>query len=189
MREWVRDEASASEWIEGLSDAVLCRLDLPILSRLHSGCETNEFDFVRHWNAVLIASRETAELRAEDLHMGASLAKVVAEHDLEFAALRIERPSYATVFAFACTSWNVSRQDTLNAYAWAWAENQVLAAIKLVPLGQMAGQRILHRLAGRLPSLIEQAMGVADQDIGVGAVMHSLASALHETQYTRLFRS
>jgi urease accessory protein len=188
-RHWVRDEASALDWIEGLAENVLGQLDLPILARLHAACEYADLDSLRRWNAWLIASRETAELRAEDLHMGNALAKVIAEHQLNFAAVGINRPVYATVFAFACHGWKVERIDVLSTYAWAWAENQVLAALKLVPLGQTAGQRILHRLATGLPIVVERALDVQDQDIGVGALMHSVASALHETQYTRLFRS
>jgi urease accessory protein len=188
-RNWVRDEASALEWIEGLAGNVLGQLDLPILARLHAACVEANFNTLRRWNSHLIASRETAELRAEDLHMGRALAKVIAEHELNFDAAQIERPAYATVFAFACHRWNVEPMDVLSTYAWAWAENQVLAAIKLVPLGQTAGQRILHQLATGLPQIIERALDLGDEDIGVGALMHSVASALHETQYTRLFRS
>lgn len=188
-RDWVHDEASASSWIEGLSTHVLGRLDLPIVARLYEACEATDFEVLRRWNAFLIACRETAELRAEDLHMGSALAKVIGEHALDFGAAAITRPAYATVFAFACNAWQVERGEALSAYAWAWAENQVLAAIKLVPLGQMAGQRILHRLAGCLPITIERALRLNDDEIGVGALMHSVASALHESQYTRLFRS
>ena len=79
--------------------------------------------------------------------------------------------------------------ETLQAYAWALAENQVLAAVKLVPLGQTAGQRILHALIPMLALLSESALSVDDDCLGVCAVMHGIGSARHETQYTRLFRS
>jgi urease accessory protein len=188
-REWVHDESSALEWTEGLAANVLGQLDLPILARLHAACEAMDYSSLRSWNARLVASRETAELRAEDLHMGSALAKVIAEHELDFGTAQIERPTYAAVFAFACHCWKVGRGDVLSAYAWAWAENQVLAALKLVPLGQKSGQRILHRLAIGLPGVVARALSIPDEGIGVGALMHSVASALHETQYTRLFRS
>jgi urease accessory protein len=188
-REWVHDEASALDWVNGLATNVLGQLDLPILARLHAACQAMDFSSLRSWNAQLVASRETAELRAEDLHMGSALAKVIAEHELDFRAAQIERPTYAAVFAFACHCWQVKRRDVLSTYAWAWAENQVLAALKLVPLGQTSGQRILHRLATDLPAIVERALKLQDEDIGVGALRHSVASALHETQYTRLFRS
>ena len=186
---WVRDEESAADWIEGLAECVLGTLDLPVLLRLYRSCEHQRYDEVQRWNAYLIASRETAELRAEDEHMGAALAKVLAQHEIDVTPLRLDRPTYASVFAFACCAWDASCEDTLTTYAWAWAENQTLAAIKLVPLGQSAGQRILHRLTAALPTIIASVERVENADIGVHALMHSVASARHESQYTRLFRS
>ena len=74
-------------------------------------------------------------------------------------------------------------------YAWAWVENQVLAAVKLVPLGQSAAQRMLHALCARIPLLAERALKLADSDIGISAAMSAVASGRHETQYSRLFKS
>lgn len=146
-------------------------------------------DALQRWNDLLIASRETMELRAEDLHLGSALAKVLTEHDLQFASTRIERPSYATVFAFACHRWGVAREDAMSAYVWTWSENQVLAAVKLVPLGQSAGQRIVHRLASTIAEVVAAALSLGDDDIGVCSLMRGVSSALHEIQYSRLFRS
>jgi urease accessory protein len=188
-RGWVNDESSASEWIAGLAESVLGRLDLPTLLRLFDAVSTDDRASLQRWNALLIASRETAELRAEDLHMGSALAKVLIEHELDFASTEVAKPTYAAVFAFACQRWNVARSDALSTYAWAWSENQTLAAVKLVPLGQSAGQRIVHRLASAIPSIVRSALAFQDDDIGVGALMQGVSSALHETQYTRLFRS
>lgn len=188
-RRWVQDESSAADWIEGLAQRAVGQLDLPILMRLHDAWIAGDAERAEVWNEVLVAARETAELRAEDLHMGAALAKVVREHELDFAAAALERPAYATVFAFACVRWGVSREDTSSAFAWMWAESQVLAAVKLVPLGQTSGQRMLHRLALLLPEIVRRAAAMADEEIGVGTLMHGVASAQHETQYTRLFRS
>lgn len=188
-RGWVHDESSASEWITGLAQSVLGTLDLPILLRLFDAASTDDRALLRRWNALLIASRETAELRAEDLHMGSALAKVLVEHELDFSSTEITKPTYAAVFAFACHRWDVARGDALSTYAWVWSENQVLAAVKLVPLGQSAGQRIVHRLACAIPRIVRDALSFEDDDIGVSALMQGVSSALHETQYTRLFRS
>ena len=186
---WVRDESSANCWIEGLAECALGRLDLPVLARIFDACSDRDYEAMRRWNDFLIASRETSELRAEDLHMGAALTKVIVEHAVDIRALRIERPAYATVFAFVCEHWRAVRSEALTTYAWTWAENQVLAAIKLVPLGQSAGQRILRHLTGVLPRIVSDSVAIADEDVGIGTLMHSVASARHETQYTRLFRS
>ena len=75
------------------------------------------------------------------------------------------------------------------AYLWSWLENQVMAAIKAVPLGQVAGQRLLLALGARMPAAVAVAKAVADDDVASFAPGLALASARHETQYTRLFRS
>lgn len=188
-RGWVRDEQTAADWISGVANDAIGRLDLPILLRLYRAHGSASQTDLVHWNDWLVASRETAELRAEDLHMGSALAKVLTEHALDFGALEIERPAYATVFSFACQRWGATAPDTLTAYAWTWLENQVLAAIKLVPLGQMAGQRILHATTQIIPQLCARAEESVDDEIGIATLIQGLASALHESQYTRLFRS
>jgi urease accessory protein len=187
---WVHDEASMAEWLHGLSRHALATLDLPILSRLHAAWAQADDAAAADWNSRLVASRETAELRAEDLHLGRALARVLVE--LEIAPARAWReasPSFAVMFALAAVHWSIPVSSTLGGYLWTWAENQVLAAVKLVPLGQSAGQRLLHGLIGRIPPLVEHARALPDADIGVGAIAQALASARHETQYTRLFRS
>jgi urease accessory protein len=143
---------------------------------------------IEHWNAWLIAARETGELRAEDRHLGSALAKVLAQLNVT-AQARPAAPGYACMFALACAEWGVSAADTLQAYGWTWTENQVLAAVKLAPLGQSAGQRILHVMIPRIALIVERALGMKDEEIGFATVMQGVASARHELQYTRLFRS
>jgi urease accessory protein len=61
--------------------------------------------------------------------------------------------------------------------------------VRLVPLGQSAGQRILLALGARVPAAVVRALALADDDLGAAAPAHAVASAHHETQYSRLFRS
>jgi urease accessory protein len=192
---WVKDEPSALEWIGGIAAASLATLDLPVLHRLHAAWRRDDLDAVRHWNAFLIASRETSELRAEDRHLGDALLRVLAElelrDDIDRAGLRAlpNGVAHATSFAFACARWNIDAPAMSQAFAWAWVENQVLAAVKLVPLGQSAGQRMLHALNLRLVALLARASDLADADIGISTAIAAVASGRHESQYTRLFRS
>ena len=93
------------------------------------------------------------------------------------------------MFSLAAVRWHIAARETLGGYLWAWSENQVLAALKLVPLGQSAGQRLLHRLIDSMPDIVAHALTVRDDAIGVGVVSLAMASALHESQYSRLFRS
>jgi urease accessory protein len=119
--------------------------------------------------------------------MGGALVKILREVVPDL--MPTGSASYAAAFARACAHWEVALQDTLHAYAWSWSENQVLTAVKLVPLGQSAGQRILHELIPLLAQVVDHALQMGDDDISYCSIMQSVASARHENQYTRLFRS
>jgi len=192
---WVTDEPSALEWIGGIAGASLGTLDLPVLHRLQSAWKQGDDAAVLRWNAFLIACRETEELRAEDRHLGAALLRVLVELELETelfsanAAKSVVGVSHATAFAFAGARWNIDGEACLQTYAWAWIENQVLAAVKLVPLGQSAAQRMLHALCARIPPLVEQVHKLTDSDVGISSALSAVACGRHETQYSRLFRS
>jgi len=187
---WIVDEASTYRWLHGHSQHAVGTLDLPLLLRMHRAWSAGDLSAVRRWNAHLIAARETAELRAEDLHMGHALARVLIEMELQEARTWLNAASsFATMFALAAAHWRIPAEAALSGYLWAWTENQVLAAVKLVPLGQLAGQRLLHQLIEEMPAIVAQAGMVRDQDICIGTISQALASGLHETQYTRLFRS
>jgi urease accessory protein len=188
---WVHDEASALAWIRGLARSAIGTLDIPVLFRLHDAWSGDDAMAVDHWSAFLIASRETSELRAEDRHLGRSLARVLGESGVAAAAAWVNRPdaTFASVFTLACCHWRINANDAACGYLWAWAENQSLAVVKAIPLGQSAGQRILHVLIEDIPGIVASAQAMADEDIGNSAPMHFIASASHETQYTRLFRS
>jgi urease accessory protein len=188
---WVRDEAAAGEWIGGLAGQAVATLDLPILLRLYRAWDDGDTEAARQWSRRLLAARETAELRAEDRHLGGALARVLDGLGVEQAAgwNGSRDASFAALFALAAVRWEIPPGETACGYLWAWCENQVLAAIKLVPLGQNAGQRLLDRMLRRIPRLAEAAAAIADADIGLAAPMQGLASALHEGQYSRLFRS
>jgi len=192
---WVKDESSALAWIEGLASASLTTLDLPVLERLRMAWRQDDTQGVLRWNAFLIASRETEELRAEDRHLGSALLRVLVELELTTEVFPLNAAntqpgvSHASAFAFACARWGIEPSACSLTYAWAWAENQVLAAVKLVPLGQSAAQRMLHALCARIPLLVERAHKLTDSDIGISTALSAVASGRHETQYSRLFKS
>jgi urease accessory protein len=187
---WVSDEVAALQWLQGLSRHALGTLDLPILLRLHRGWAAADIAAVRSWSAHLIAARETAELRAEERHLGRALARVLVEMGISEARAWLDADAaFAALFGLAAVHWHIRETESLSGYLWAWSENQVLAAIKLVPLGQSAGLRLLDRLTNSIPAIVAHALRVGDAEIGVGVVAPALASALHESQYSRLFRS
>jgi urease accessory protein len=188
---WITNAAETDEWLSGLMDTCLTRIDLPILARLYDAWECGDVEKVKFWSRTLTAFRETAELRAEDRQTGQALARLLDSLAVADMQPWIRKPeaTLATVFAFAAMNWGVPRRETAMGYLWSWLENQVLCAVKLVPLGQVAGQRLLSELAGKIPVLVNEALDVADCDIGGSAFGLALASSRHEMQYSRLFRS
>lgn len=188
---WVDNEKKAFNWIHGVMSHSLAQLDGPVFLRLYQSWLEQDKAAVEYWNAILFASRESKELQLEDRQLAQALARLLNDLGVQEAAgyLREDRLSYVNMFALAAVSWKVDAVDALQGYLWSWAENQVTAAIKLVPLGQTAGQRILLQLGDVIPGLIESARKCADEDIGQVTPGLAMASAWHETQYTRLFRS
>lgn len=184
---FVTDASSAAEWIDGVGMGALASLDLPVLLRMHEAFLKNDRASVLHWSSFLIAARESSEFRAEDRHMGGALFKLLPALGCEVPDERV--PCFAAAFACAAAQWNIDAPNTLTAFAWAWLENQALAAVKLVPLGQTSGQRLLASLSTRIAHWVAHAMHLDDEGIGVSTPTPMLLSALHETQYTRLFRS
>ena len=190
----VRDAATAGQWIGDVLELVVAPGEAAIAWRLLVAATDEDAASLAHWNAWFRASRETAELRAETEQMGGSLAKLAADLDLLDAAARAWLPVLAPVtlpaaFAIVARGFGVPPEPALAGYLWSWLENQAMAALKAVPLGQVAGQRLLASLGARIPDVVAAAQRIDDGDVASFAPGLALASCRHETQYTRLFRS
>ena len=188
---WVNDEATLAAWLEELLQGPLARTDLPLLARLHAAAGEADLERFAALADEVLAWRESAELRAEERQKGRALRAVLdeLEPDLDPAWRYAVTSGYLAGFTWACARWAVPVEQAAEGYAYGWLENQVIAAVKLVPLGQAAGQRVLHRLATRLPALVATALATVDDDLGASATTLAIASACHESQYTRLYRS
>jgi urease accessory protein len=193
-RGWVSDEASIGAWVADVLAFNLARFEGPVLCRLHAAWKREELEAVAHWNQRFLAGRETAELRAETCQMGYSL-RALFESTGEFAEARmarlreIESPAFPAVFAFAAAEWQIEPGDMLAGYLFSWAENQVSAAMKTMRIGHVAAQRILAHVALRLPGLAAQAQRVDDEAFSNFTPALAIASCMHETQDSRMFRS
>ena len=136
----------------------------------------------------------SAEFRAETIQMGFSLTRLVAELgfvDDEMLAQLQGQSEVALPTAYACAvaALGIPHDAALLAMLFAWAENQVLVCVKSVPLGQVAGQRILLSLREELAAAARHAQSVDDDEMSNWAPGLSLLSAQHEVQYSRLYRS
>ena len=190
----VPDAASAERWIGDLLDHVMPHGEAAVTWRLLHAARASDWRACMHWNAWFRASRETKELSSETEQMGQSLAQLLGDLDLLDADVRgmlslLGPITLPAAFSLAARGFDLAPNAALTAYLWAWLENQVLCAMKSVPLGQVAGQRLLLRLGARIPRIVAEVQRVQDHGVTNFAPGLALASSRHETQYTRLFRS
>jgi urease accessory protein len=186
----IADAGSAGAWIGAVLQRSVANVDLPILARLYDAWERGDRESVENWSRLLLSCRESAELRAEDRQTGLALQRLLAALGLG-AEIKPAGDSitWAAQFALAALRLGVARREVLLGYAWSWLENQALCAVKLVPLGQVAGQQLLLKLGEEIPSAVDHALELGDDRIGGGMFGLALASSRHEMQYSRLFRS
>ena len=185
---WLSAPGALDDWLAGLLLEGLARTDLPALSRCLDAWQTDDTAALGYWNDWLRASRETSELLLEDEQMGLALWRLL--NDLEVPDCALEAPpGYVSQFARACTHWGIDTANALQGFAWSWLENQVTSATKLVPLGQTAAQRHLLDLMPAIADACNRARTLADDELGGSLPGLAMASAAHEQQHARLFRS
>jgi len=188
---WLTDENSAADWILGLLEHSHSNLEVPILARLYNGWKKGDDISVKYWNDYLFASRETSELQAEERQISWALCKLL--HNLGLAKAYqwsvYPKATFLLSFSLGTFYWHITLKDAITGYLWTWLENQVMAAIKLIPLGQTTGQKILSKAIDRIPEIVKTGLLLEDAEIGSSSPGQGVASSLHETQYSRLFRS
>src|SRR5262245_24372828 len=166
----VTDAASAEAWIADALEFSIGRFEAPVLWRMMHGEALNE---------LFLASRETAELRAETVQMGHSLKRLIEA--LGLGSVPLEEPAYPAAYAFAVERLQLDPREALVAYLWSWLENQVMAAVKAVPLGQTAGQKILLELGGRVEALADLELEEAAWSNFAPGL--AVLSSRHDTQF------
>ena len=180
-------------WLCDQLQLTFARGDLAVLAQAIPAWRSGNTSRITDLNDWLLHTRETSELRAQVEQMGRSLCIWLHSHD-GIDATHLQHceqlpPTYPIAFALAAAQTEASVRDCLLAYAFGWAENMVQAAIKSVPLGQTAGQRILARLSQAIPAAVQTAIDLPDDERQAFSPMLAILSAQHETQYSRLFRS
>ena len=185
----VADEESAARWLVDQLHLALARADLAVAAQAIAAWRDNDLDRIAELDCWMLQTRETGEMRQQTEQMGRSLVEWLKAVQPELAA-RAQRPlTYPVAFALAASATSATPRDCLLAFAFGWAENMAQAALKSVPLGQSAGQRILGRLASEIPAAVDLALALHDDDRQAFSPMLAILSSRHETQYSRLFRS
>ena len=182
----IHDEASSIAYFEEVLEMLLVRFELPILQRLMQHY-ADEQQFL-YWANFYKASRESKELLAESQQLAFSLNAWI--RDVLKQKVEVKKQfGFVPVYAHLCGSLSLNAVDVLTAYTFTVLENQVLGAVKTVPLGQMSGQRILWHLHALIPQAVEKALALADDELSSALPSYAMLSMSHETLYSRLFRS
>ncbi|MEN9865443.1 MAG: hypothetical protein RL748_1033 [Pseudomonadota bacterium] len=190
----VHDEASAHDWISGYLQQVMVFFEAPILWRLLQAFAQGDAAAVCNWTDTFLAARDSSESRAETVQMGYSLTKLIIDlrlPDARLLAILHSLPETPLPTALACASvaLKLPHQATLLAMLFSWAENQVLACVKTVPLGQVAGQRLLFSLHAAIEQAALVAQTLGDEELNNWNPALSLLAMQHEVQYSRIYRS
>ena len=192
----VDGEPSAGDWLLNQLELVLARAEGPLLAEAWACWQQQDLAAAAQLNAWVVASRESAEMRLQVEQMGRSMVEWLKNGeqagDARIAALAALQPAptWPLAFALAALLAGADAREALLAFAFGWSENMVQAAMKAVPLGQAAAQRMLARLAAALPAAVDDALERARSDRRQAfAPLLAILSCHHETQYSRLFRS
>lgn len=188
---WVKNRTTMEEWLCNMIFSSVATLELPILERLYQAVSTSDTERIEYLSKRLYSSRETKELRAEEKQRGLALTTLLQRLDIHIKDIELGDfpPSQLLGLCIAAVYWQIELTELKKGYLWSWTENLVMAGIKLVPLGQTDGQIALINLSDQFAKALDTAQQTEEWMIGSFTPSVSIASSLHETQYTRLFRS
>src|SRR5258708_14731605 len=156
----------AARWIRDALQVSLRRFEAPLMLAAQRAWLRADDAAVDALNVLMLATRESAELRAETAQMGFSLRRwcidtAALDPDWNERLNRLEASAYPVVFAAIAAAWAMDERTAVVAYLWGWLENQVNAALKAVPLGQTDGQRILLGAGALLDQVATRAIELA----------------------------
>ena len=191
QKQWINNEAECLDWISGVYRFGFAATDLPIGWRLHRSWTQASIQAVDYWNAYLWAFRESKQIQMQEQHLAGALAKLLDSLHVPEAAQwqKREQRCFLSLYTLAAVHWHIPADAALLGLSFSWVENLVLAAVRLIPLGHTAGQRILHELIPIVTEEVYAKQTIDDAFIGQNLPGSQLAMIQHEQLYSRLFRS
>jgi len=188
----IENEQSLKHWLEQELRYGAIRLEAAVMVRAYNSAKLGDTEALSYWNNWLSAARETEELRSSSWQMGRSLIRLLLELQPQLAqsANVVGNPcNFAIAFGIAAAHWQIDLSAAILGYLHSWTTNLITAGVKLIPIGQTAGQQLLLEIHANLSSAAQEILALEDDDLNSCGWGLSLASMAHETQYTRLFRS
>lgn len=190
----IRDEESLAAFLGDLLGLGFGRSDGILLAHAHRAAMAGEATALAEVNALAVALAPSAELRLETCQQGRSFLDAVraawSVPALEALGAGISgEVAYPVAVGLAAGAHGIALPVTLEAFLLATVQNLVSAAVRLAPIGQTSGTRVVSALAPRVSALAAEIPTLTLDDVGGATFRADLGSFRHETQYTRLFRS
>jgi urease accessory protein len=185
---WLNNEHEIEAWLKDMVQFGLANLDIPLLRRFMDAWQSKDTKALNDWNDWLLASRETAELFKEETQIGRTYNRLLKDIDAKPWHTFVT-PSFISQYSWACVYFNVPLIEAALGLLWSWLDNQILVACKVLPMGQAKAQKMMMKLMPTLDCSAQYGLSVSDENMGSMMNAQVIASCLHETQYSRLFRS
>jgi urease accessory protein len=190
----VGDEGSLAEWLADVLEHGAGRNDLILASAAHGAALREDAAALAAANALALALAPSRELHLETTQQGRSFldATLHAWGEPRLARLAEGLPgelAYPVAFGLSAGAHGMALTPALSGFGLAFVQNLVSAALRLAPVGQSAGTRLVASLAPRVTALAASIPGLTLDDVGSATLRLDLGSFRHETQYSRIFRS
>jgi urease accessory protein len=196
----IDSEITLRNWLENSLQFGAVRVEAVVVVRAMRAAQRGDLTALSYWNAWATAAKETEELRLQSWQMGRTLVRLLLDLRSPVSSVLTTivkdfvegggNPcNFAIGFGIAAASWQIEEEAAVLGYLYSWAANLASAGVKLIPLGQTAGQQLLLDLRSQISCTAREVLQLEDDDLGSCSWGLGLASMAHETQYTRLFRS
>jgi urease accessory protein len=187
-------EASLLAWLAEVLEHGAGRNDAILLAAAHRAASARDHGALVEVNDLALALAPSQELRLETRQQGRSFLDTTLSAWpiplLSSLALNFEdEVAYPVAVGLATAAHEIPLPPTLEAFLLAFMQNLISAALRLGPIGQTGGTRVLAGLAPAVAALARAVPDLTIDDLGSSTFRADLGSFLHETQYTRLFRS
>lgn len=182
----VHDKDSLLTWCRDFMSIGLAQLDVVLLAQIYRAVHDRDQSVLDELNTKVFATREAEELYLEERNLGQSIKRLITTQGFVLEDLQLpSNPSFLLGFAWLAVALELSTDEMKTAFLWSWLENQTAVACKAIPLGQTDAQSILLALR----QLVTELISSSDEELFGSLPGQVLLSVLHETQYSRLFRS
>jgi len=196
----IDNEISLRNWLENSLEFGAVRVEAAVAIRALRAAQIGDLKALSYWNAWATAAKESEELRLQSWQMGRTLTRLLLDLRSpvpsvlprivqELVEVGGNQCNFAIGFGIAAACWQIEEEAAVVGYLYSWAANLAGAGVKLIPLGQTAGQQLLLDLHSQISLTAREVLQLEDDDLASCSWGLGLASMAHETQYTRLFRS